>query len=95
VVINKVTRSADNEKIANILVEDNFRGSAGVGTTQDDGKGMLSLCSFGAFGGSGLAGGDLAFGKAGIAFFEFCEGGIRVEGRGGMVGGKDKPSEAE
>ena len=68
-VINKISRGADDEEIADPLFENDLRRSAGVGTGQNDGEWVLRLRGLRAFGGRGLAGGDLAAGKAAIAFF--------------------------
>ena len=73
VLIDQVASRADHKKVAEVLVENNFRRSAGVGTTQDDGKRVLRLGDFSSFGGGGLAGGNLAVGKAIIACFELGE----------------------
>jgi hypothetical protein len=54
---------------------------------------MLRLGGLRALGGGGLALGDFAAGKTGVAFFKFGERGIRVDGGSWMVCAKDKRRE--
>jgi len=56
---------------------------------------MLRLGGLGAFGGGRLAFGDFAAEKTSIAFFEFGERGIGIDGDGWMVSGEDQYREAE
>src|SRR3954449_13238357 len=95
VFIHEITGCANNEEIANVLIEDNFGSGARVGAGKYDGKRMLRLRSFGSFGRSRFAGRIFAAGKARIALFEFCERGICVDGSAMIVSGKDKASQAQ
>src|SRR5882672_5519286 len=90
VFVNEIAGGPDHKKVPDVLVEYDFGSCAGIRAAENDGKRMLRLSGLRALGGGGLALGDFAAGKTVIAFFEFGERGIRVDGRSWMVCAKDK-----
>ena len=86
VVIDQVARGADHEKVADVVIEDEFRRGARVGAGDDDGKGALRLRGFGSFGGVRFALRHLMGGETGVALFKVREGGIGTDRRGRIVG---------
>jgi len=89
VIIHEIPRGADDEKVADILIEDQLRRRARVGATDDDGKGMLRLCRSRAAVRGRLAGADGAIDEARVAGFEFCECGAGADGRRGVIDGHE------
>ena len=95
VIIYEVAGRADNEEVADVLVEDYLGGGPGISASQNDSKGMLSLRGFGSFGRGGLGGGDFVRDKAGITLLEFCKRVIRAHRGSGRLGGEDKRRETK
>lgn len=85
--VGDVAGDADDEEVAEALVEEEFRRHAGVGAAEDDGEGVLG----GFEGGAPVAGFvgvlQLTGDEAAVAVFESLEGIEGSDGRGGLVVG--------
>src|SRR5438105_13738900 len=80
-VVDQVARCANNEKVTQVLVEDQLRPSPGIGACGNDGKRMLRLGRLLPARCDGLALGYLTRGRTEIAVRGLGE--RRIGGRGG------------
>src|SRR5438034_6672564 len=95
VVIDQVACGADHEKVADVVIEDEFGRSARVGAAHYDGKGALRLRGFRSFGGIRFALRHLMGGETGIAFLEIGERGLDTDGGSRGLGGEEERREAK
>src|SRR5262245_47109919 len=78
VLVHDVARSADDKKIADIRVENDFGSGARIGAGKNDSEWVLGFLGFFALGRNRFSLRDVVAGKAGVAFFEFSERVIRA-----------------
>jgi hypothetical protein len=87
VIIDQVARSADHEKVANVVVEDEFGRGARVGAANYDCKGALRLCGFRSFGGVRFSLRHFMGGEAAVNLLEIGERGLGADRGSGGLGG--------
>src|SRR5438876_10728365 len=76
-VVDQIASRANDEKVTQVLVEDQLRRNARIGASDDDGERVLRLRRLRPTRCGWLALGYLTRGKPEIAFLEFGECGIR------------------
>src|SRR6202030_2416070 len=86
---------ADDEKIADVLVENNFGSRARIGAAEDDRERMLRLGRFRAPGGGWFALRNFAADKTRVAFLEFGQRCVRADRSSWMIHRKDKRNDAK
>jgi hypothetical protein len=79
-IVNQVARRANDEKVTEVLIENQFRRNSGIGASDDDGERVLVLRSLRATGGHRLAGGDGTLGESLVASLESTERFSRYDG---------------
>jgi hypothetical protein len=93
-VVDQIAGRANDEKISQVLVEDQLGGSAGVGASDDDGERMLRLgclhptccCWFGL--------GHFTRCKAEIALLKFSKCSISTDSSSRLFGSQDQSDDA-
>ena len=94
-VVDQVARCANNEKVTQVLVEDQLRPSPGIGACDDDGKRVLRLGRLLPTRCDGLALGYLTRGKTEIALLEFGERSIGGHRGSRRMVGQDESRDAQ
>ena len=81
---------ADDEKVTNVLIENDLGRRARIGTADDDGEGMLRAGGGHAAGARGLPAARRGGDKTGVAGLEFRQRRVGSHGGGGMISGQDQ-----
>src|SRR5260370_40198197 len=85
-VVDQIASRANNEKVTQVLVEDQLGRSAGIGTSENDGERVLRLGCLCPTGCGRFALGDLTRGKSEIALLKFGQSGISADRGSRMFG---------
>src|SRR5437016_14163450 len=78
-VVDQIPSRANDEKVPEVLVEDQLGRSAGIGASENDGERVLLLGCLCAPGGDGFTLGDLTRGKTEITLLEFGQRGFSAD----------------
>ncbi len=95
VIIDQVASVPDYKKIADVLIENDFRSSPRIGAAEDNSEWMLRLRRLRTAGGRRLACRNFAANKTRISFLKFRQCGIRAHRSDWMICGKNNRNDAK